>query len=216
MIPVQVNDVAFAVHALILCTIVLCQVGYFDGISALRPSRQSTYVLTVILLCMVLYPIIFLVAVPMFIPTASASYQILDYIYFLSYIKVCITCMKYVPQVYYNYHRRSTVGWNIWQILLDFFGGTFSTLQMFYDAPSAASASDVMVRNLPKFMLGNISIVFDIIFMVQHYYLYPKTSVIAISAESSSVSRVHMDDHQHPIVYHFLNTSNEDEKDTYI
>ena len=215
-IPIQANDVAFAVHALILCTILLFQVGYYDGISALRPSRQSSYILTVLLLCIVLYPIIFLVVVPTVTKAAvhhPTTYQMLDYIFFLSYIKVCITCMKYVPQVYYNYHRRSTVGWNIWQILLDLFGGIFSTSQLIYDAPPFTSTSDVMFRNLPKFMLGNISIVFDIIFIVQHYYLYPTTTTAMTREEPFTGSLTQMDEHHNPIAYHFLNTSDEDETD---
>ena len=215
-IPIQANDVAFAVHALILCTILLFQVGYYDGISALRPSRQSSYILTVLLLCIVLYPIIFLVVVPTVTKAAvhhPTTYQMLDYIFFLSYIKVCITCMKYVPQVYYNYHRRSTVGWNIWQILLDLFGGIFSTSQLIYDAPPFTSTSDVMFRNLPKFMLGNISIVFDIIFIVQHYYLYPTTTTAMTREEPFTGSLTEMDEHHNPIAYHFLNTSDEDETD---
>ena len=208
-IPIQANDVAFAVHALILCTILLLHVAYYDGISALRPSRQSSYILTVILLCIVLYPIIFLLLYPMFIQ--KSTYQTLDYIYFLSYIKVSITCMKYIPQVYYNYHRRSTVGWNIWQIFLDLFGGILSTVQLMYDAPSA-SASDVIVRNLPKFMLGNISIVFDIIFIVQHYYLYPTTGT-GTREQSHFLLPIHTDERDPPSTYQFLSTSNEDEKD---
>lgn len=210
-IPIQSNDVAFAVHALILCTILLFQVGYYDGLSALRPSRQSRYVLTIILSCIVLYPIIFLMVLPMIAITSHSTYEVLDYIYFLSYIKVCITCMKYVPQVYSNYHRRSTVGWNIWQILLDLFGGIFSTTQLMYDAPSAAA---VIVGNLPKFMLGNISILFDVIFIVQHYYLYPTTTATSIREEPSLLSRSSLDEQRHPVTYNVLRTPIEEEKDT--
>lgn len=37
-------------------------------------------------------------------------------------------------QAWYNYRRKSTIGWSIGNILLDFTGGSLSLLQMFLDA----------------------------------------------------------------------------------
>jgi cystinosin len=70
-----------------------------------------------------------------------------------------------------NYQRKSTVGWSIWQILCDFLGGVLSIAQLLIDSSLESDWSGVR-GNLPKFFLGNISIFFDVIFMVQHYYLY--------------------------------------------
>ena len=58
----------------------------------------------------------------------------LAFMYWLSYIKVFITLVKYIPQVYLNWRRKSTVGWSIWNVLLDFTGGVFSFLQLFVNA----------------------------------------------------------------------------------
>lgn len=58
----------------------------------------------------------------------------LDFLYTLSYIKLAITLMKYVPQAVLNYRRKSTSGWSIGNILLDFTGGTLSMLQMILNA----------------------------------------------------------------------------------
>lgn len=58
----------------------------------------------------------------------------LDFLYHCSYIKLCITLIKYVPQAYYNYKRQSTIGWSIENILLDFTGGILSMLQMIINA----------------------------------------------------------------------------------
>lgn len=41
--------------------------------------------------------------------------------------------MKYVPQAILNYRRKSTEGWSIENILLDFTGGSLSMLQMIID-----------------------------------------------------------------------------------
>ena len=45
-----------------------------------------------------------------------------------------VSTVKYMPQAYLNYKRKSTVGWSIVNILLDFTGGTFSIAQLFIDA----------------------------------------------------------------------------------
>lgn len=58
----------------------------------------------------------------------------LAFMYWLSYIKVFITLVKYIPQVYLNWKRKSTVGWSIWNVLLDFTGGVFSFLQLFVNS----------------------------------------------------------------------------------
>ena len=50
-----------------------------------------------------------------------------------SYIKLVITAIKYIPQAYMNFVRKSTEGWSIGNVLLDFTGGTFSILQMAFD-----------------------------------------------------------------------------------
>ncbi len=73
-----------------------------------------------------------------------------------------------MPQVYVNYRRKSTVGWSISQILLDFAGGITSILQLVIDASLQADWSGIS-GNPVKFGLGNISILFDVIFMTQHY-----------------------------------------------
>ena len=55
----------------------------------------------------------------------------LDFLYYCSYVKLFITLVKYVPQAYLNYRRKSTHGWSIGNIILDFTGGILSIGQMF-------------------------------------------------------------------------------------
>lgn len=59
---------------------------------------------------------------------------LLDLLIYMSNIKVAVTICKYVPQAYMNYKRKSTVGFSILGIVLDFGGGVMSTLQMFINA----------------------------------------------------------------------------------
>ena len=61
----------------------------------------------------------------------SDRFDWLDFLYACSYLKLFITLVKYVPQAVMNYRRKSTVGWSIGNVLLDFTGGVFSIVQMF-------------------------------------------------------------------------------------
>jgi cystinosin len=180
-ITVQSNDVAFAVHALILSSITYLQIVYYghngtNGNStttttrfAGRPSNLVSGFVLLILLFMVGYPFV-LHCLPSVVPS---SYHALDYIYTLSYIKVMITTIKYIPQVRLNWQRQSTVGWNIQPMILDFTGGLLSNVQLVVDALDDHNWSGI-TGNLPKLGLGSISMVFDIIFVLQHYVWYPE------------------------------------------
>ncbi|KAL7517530.1 hypothetical protein ACHAWX_002449 [Stephanocyclus meneghinianus] len=102
----------------------------------------------------------------------------IDYLYFLSFVKVCISIVKYIPQAILNYQRKSTSGWQIWNILLDFSGGSLSIIQLIGDSLAEANARGLqrgwtgIVGNPAKFGLGLVSIFFDVVFMIQHYVLY--------------------------------------------
>jgi cystinosin len=65
-----------------------------------------------------------------FIVTVTGVWHWLDFLNACAYIKLAITLIKYVPQAVMNYRRKSTVGWSIGNILLDFTGGILSMLQM--------------------------------------------------------------------------------------
>ena len=47
----------------------------------------------------------------------------------MGYAKAAITFVKYCPQVYLNYKRKSTVGWSLENVMLDFAGGSLSLIQ---------------------------------------------------------------------------------------
>ena len=92
-------------------------------------------------------------------------------VYAVGYVKLVVTVSKYVPQAWANYQRKSTAGWSIDQILLDFIGGVLSVAQLVIDSSMQSDWSGI-TGNPVKLGLGNVSIVFDIVFMVQHYLLY--------------------------------------------
>jgi len=53
---------------------------------------------------------------------------------FAGYNKAAISLFKYMPQVYLNYKRQSTVGWSLANVILDLTGGSFSLLQQTVDS----------------------------------------------------------------------------------
>jgi len=162
-ITVQSNDVAFAVHAFLLASLTLFQIGYYDGFRSQTPSRFIGKVLLAVISLILAFPIV--------IYWRIWKSNWLDFVYVLSFVKIFVTMIKYVPQVILNFQRKSTAGWSIWQILLDLNGGLLSDLQLVLDATALQDFSGI-TGNLAKFFLGFVSIVFDAIFMVQHYALY--------------------------------------------
>lgn len=42
----------------------------------------------------------------------------LDVLYYFSYLKLVISFLKFVPQAWMNYKRKSTIGWSIHNIIL--------------------------------------------------------------------------------------------------
>lgn len=62
----------------------------------------------------------------------------LQFIVALSYVKLAVTCSKYFPQAILNFRRKSTVGWSIGNILLDFTGGSMDILQMILQASNTS------------------------------------------------------------------------------
>ena len=105
----------------------------------------------------------------------SAKYVFNSLVYF-GWCKVLITLIKYMPQAYSNYKRKSTIGWNIHNMLLDFTGGLFSFLQSFIDTfrdPQYKLTEETSeALNTAKYALSFITMFFDIIFITQHYILY--------------------------------------------
>eukprot|EP00566_Odontella_aurita_P022674 CAMPEP_0113595438 /NCGR_PEP_ID=MMETSP0015_2-20120614/39704_1 /TAXON_ID=2838 /ORGANISM="Odontella" /LENGTH=141 /DNA_ID=CAMNT_0000502689 /DNA_START=674 /DNA_END=1099 /DNA_ORIENTATION=+ /assembly_acc=CAM_ASM_000160 len=95
----------------------------------------------------------------------------LDFLYLLSLVKVLITITKYVPQVLLNIRRKSTVGWSIWNVTLDVMGGSLSMMQLVLDSVDLEDWTGI-TGNLAKLGLSVVTIVFDAIFLFQHYVLY--------------------------------------------
>ncbi|EDV22287.1 uncharacterized protein TRIADDRAFT_29291, partial [Trichoplax adhaerens] len=160
IIPVRGNDVFFAIHAAVITGFTIFQCFIYE-----RGDQKLSWTATALVSGSWLFAIISLIV------AIAGKLSWLTYLYFLSYVKLGITLIKYVPQAYMNYRRKSTVGWSIGNVLLDFTGGSFSLLQMFLLAYNSDDWGSIF-GDPTKFGLGLFSVCFDILFIFQHYVLY--------------------------------------------
>lgn len=119
-------------------------------------------------------------------------------------VKILMSICKNIPQIIYNYNRKSTHGWPILMIWLDFLGGFLSFVQLIIDAYSVGDMY-AMLDNLPKLLLAIEVFIADAIFFWQHYYLYansdlakygPTKSYSAVEEDEEFVVE-HSHDHDH-------------------
>ncbi|KAG7203904.1 hypothetical protein KM043_013264 [Ampulex compressa] len=158
--PVQVNDIFFSLHAVCATVITITQCFIYE--SGTQRVSTTARVIHAIFASFVI--------ISMILSTAKIL-PWLDFLYYCSYVKLSITLIKYVPQAFYNYKRKSTVGWSIGNIFLDFTGGILSMLQMILNAYNYDDWESIF-GDPTKFGLGFFSVAFDIFFIIQHYVLY--------------------------------------------
>jgi len=153
---------------------------YFPGIWGFPPttqSRPSSIILGVTWGCLLSVAIVATAVAGVAIRKGEnldpqTDWCALDVVYAISYVKLLITVIKYTPQVITNITNRSTKGWSIVQILLDITGGVLSIAQQGIDSWLQRDWSGI-TGNPVKFALGNVSIIYDVIFITQHYVIYP-------------------------------------------
>ncbi|CAH2107042.1 unnamed protein product [Euphydryas editha] len=170
--PVQLNDVFFSLHAAFATFITITQCFLYEREDQ-RVSMTGRGILSAF------------VGVVIITASLGAADKIawLDFLYYCSYIKLCITLIKYVPQAYMNYKRKSTVGWSIGNIFLDFVGGFLSILQMTLNAYNYNDWISFF-GDATKFGLGLFSLIFDIFFILQHYVFYREGRKLMIDDSS--------------------------------
>jgi cystinosin len=177
-IPVELNDVFFSLHGVAASSLLLLQCAVFERAGQALSTIGVVVVSSVVLLsgCQLIALVLNYI-------------DPLSFAYFFSYVKVALTLGKYVPQAVFNYRRKSTSGWCIQNILLDINGGCLSIVQMVLLAIDYADQR-YFTTNLAKLAIGGISILFDILFLTQHYVLYrneDQSDRQPLTAESSGV-----------------------------
>lgn len=162
---VEVNDVWFAIHSLILTFVVIGQMVHYDGWKQ-WPTKVAVAICST-LISLQLFGLGVLVVYGRDIHAISY----LAWLYLLSAIKVLITFLKFLPQVLHNYERKSTRGWSMPGTIMDLIGSVLSIAQLLLDCYFMKDWKGVE-GNFIKLGLGVISGTYDVIFIIQHYILY--------------------------------------------
>lgn len=180
---VAIQDIVFSVHAVFITIVTFLQIFYYYDKDDPLQSVSTTCILILTTITWGVLQVIFIERVlGLYDPHVKPgrSYRFNSVIY-LGWCKIFITLVKCSPQIYSNYKRKSTKGWSIANTLLDFCGGFFSLLQNFVDTfrfiPDDTDPNNPGSLNLAKYALSLISIVIDLIFILQHYYLYKKSKL---------------------------------------
>ncbi|GLE01568.1 hypothetical protein PINS_up010398 [Pythium insidiosum] len=163
---VEPNDVFFSLHAAVLVAVSLFQCSIYP-----RGDQRVSKATIIWSVGTVILAFLFTVAIVVTGNDESSLLNTLNLLYLLSYVKLMTTLFKCIPQIVLNYRRKSTVGWTIWNVLLDIIGGLLSIGQQLLD--SGATHDWTAITGDPvKFSLGFVSIVVDIVFILQHYVWY--------------------------------------------
>ena len=179
------QDFAFAAHGLLLTLVTVAQCFMYD-----RGTQTIAPLAVVMVAVAVALTAIFGLAIAIAAnedatqgPKLIEGLHVLSwlaFVYWLSVVKLGVTLCKYVPQAVMNFRRRSTVGWSIGNVLLDFSGGFLSVAQLLLDGYTLGWGG--LVGDPIKFGLGFVSVFFDVVYMVQHYCLYTDRTDPAVPA----------------------------------
>jgi cystinosin len=158
---VPVNDVVFGVHGALLCCVAVAQCVVFPrGAQRVRPG--------VALGCGAAWAVM----VGGGLAAAAGWLSWVRYLDACGGIKVLCSFGKYVPQVLFNWQRRSTAGFAALAMALDFTGGIFSLAQQALTA-SVLQSWVPFTRNVAKTFLAVETLFFDAVLLLQHFVLYP-------------------------------------------
>ncbi|KAI9741020.1 MAG: hypothetical protein M1834_002731 [Cirrosporium novae-zelandiae] len=169
---VQLNDFAYGLHAVILSSFIYTQ--FWPQIWSFKTApeqKASSTIIGIISGCITAIAIVSALVIFKGKADDAIGWAWLDVAYATGYVKLVVTFVKYIPQAWINYKLKSTAAWSIEMILLDITGGFLSLIQLAIDSSLENDWSGV-TGNPVKFGLGNITLVFDTIFIVQHYILY--------------------------------------------
>ncbi|OAQ60426.1 cystinosin [Pochonia chlamydosporia 170] len=166
---VQSNDVAYALHGLFISATIYSQFyPRLWGFDTAKPSRISPWCSLVFWGCIIAALVGAFVAI---LVPYSQSWMWLDVIYLVGNIKTFLTLLKYIPQTWLNYKRKSTQGLPLLPFALDIAGASLSLLQLLIDS-AYSSNQPTALSNPVKLLLAYVTICFDLVFFFQHYVLY--------------------------------------------
>lgn len=179
-VTIQIQDVLFACHAFLATLITIGQVFLYRDKE--DPSQTVSHTSISITIC-IWWGFFVVILIEQILhlydpyhPPKDTKFAF-NSIFYLGWMKAFISFIKYLPQVLLNIKRKSTKGWSIFNILLDFTGGSFSFIQNIIDSiygcgKVISGDGGLLYLNIVKYAISVMSMIFDIIFMIQHYIIY--------------------------------------------
>ena len=173
---VRPNDIAFAVHALLLTVVVMVQYRLYTSTGRVVVSVVHRYILFGLWIVILFSLILALTgSIPYYcIHLSTCPFYRINLLSLLGYIKIAVNLVKNIPQLLLNHSRHSTVGWSIVGVLLDVCGSMLAFGQQALDAwnEGGGSGSGMVWGNVPKLLLSVLSFGFDVVFVLQHFVWY--------------------------------------------
>jgi cystinosin len=163
------SDVFFCLWAVVLEGVAIAQIlAYRRGGQTV--SRWTWAALVV--LCAVITALLCLPHAP---PTSPAHLGWVAALTWVSWIKIGVTVVRYLPQIHLNAVRRSTAGFNIASVVLDALGGTLSLTQLLLDCGATGDWSGI-AGDPVKAALGALTLLYDAIYLGQHAWYRKRTA----------------------------------------
>ena len=141
LLPVKANDVALRLHALAASLVMTFQCFLYE-----RDGQAVSKTCRLILAAMGLFLLGVLVC-----KLAVPSFTWSNYLTYASYVQLTTSAIKAFPQAYMNFVRRSTEGFAIGRVMLDFTGGTLSNLQVQLRLKAHPNVPNANLPNLNDF-----------------------------------------------------------------
>lgn len=200
-IPVAINDAVFALHGFFFIFVIVVQIFVYgsEGQTMTIPTKIGLVIgwLSVAVVVIV------------------AAFGKLMWIYVLYYLSVCkfvITVVKFSPQVYLNWKNKNTKGWSIEQVFPDLGGAVFSFLQMVVVSINTHDWNTYF-GNPIKMFLSILTIVYDGIFLTQHFIIYRKNNkLLDLKAQYAPIinDEIDDDDDEDKTIDEFIDYGNKD------
>lgn len=166
---VRLNDVVYGFHSLLLVIGLLYQF-YCSGYrySSTQTLSRSVKLISVIgVLCALL-----LILHAYEISTTRRHYQLVDVANIFGTVKVFFSGIKYIPQAFFIYQRKSVKGFAVKGCITDILGGLLCSLQLLIDAYLVNDLRGIL-KHPAKLLIAADAIFFGVFFIAQ-YKIYFK------------------------------------------
>lgn len=173
----KIQDVLFSTHAFVATCFTIVQCFYYYNPSDPNQKVATWSISIVVCLSWGFFIVILIEQILKMYDPSNNKGKVFPFnaIIYLGWTKAIVSLVKYIPQVILNIKRKSTKGWSMENVILDFTGGSFSLIQNIIDSineKSIISDDNNYALNFVKYAVSIIAMIFDIVFVIQHFIIY--------------------------------------------